>query len=105
VARDKKRDIKLLLDMKMVQSNVNYLGSLLFHSSSRIKDFKFLQEKLEARLLGWRCKTLSWASRATLIKSVAMALPVYTFSSDVPILVCEKMDASIRRFWWNPKGS
>ena len=105
MARDKKRDIKLLLDMKMVQSNVNYLGSLLFHSSSRIKDFKFLQEKLEARLLGWRCKTLSWAGRATLIKSVAMALPVYTFSSsDVPILVCEKMDASIRRFWWNPKS-
>jgi hypothetical protein len=105
VARDRKRDIKLLLDMKMVQSNVNYLGSPLFHSSSRIKDFKFLQDKLEARLLGWRSKTLSWAGRATLIKSVAMALPMYTFSSsDVPVSVCVKMDASIRRFWWNPES-
>ena len=75
----------------------------LFQSSSRIKDFKFLQDKLEAQLLGWRSKALSWAGRATMIRSVAMALPRYTFSSsDVPIAVCEKMDASIRRFWWKP---
>jgi ribonuclease HI len=103
VPREKKRELKLILAMKKVQENANYLGAPLFHSSSRIKDFRFLQEKLEARLLGWRCKTLSWAGRATLIKSVAMALPVYTFSSsDVPNTICDKLDASIRRFWWNP---
>ncbi len=76
VPRDKKREIKFIVAMKKVQSNVKYLGSPLFHSSSRIKDFKFLQEKLKARLLGWRCKTLSWVGRATMIKSIAMALPV-----------------------------
>ncbi len=61
VSRDqvKKKEIKLLLAMEKVQANVKYLGSSLFHSSSRIKDFKFLQDILEARLLGWRCKTLS----------------------------------------------
>ena len=103
VPRDKKREIKFIVAMKKVQSNAKYLGSPLFHSTSRIKDFKFLQEKLEARLLGWRCKTLSWAGRATMIKSVAMAIPVYTFSSsDVPVAICDKLDASMRRFWWNP---
>jgi hypothetical protein len=86
VSRVRKREIKLTLDMKKVQANVNYLGAPLFHSTSRIKDFRFLQEKLETRLSGWRCKNLSWAGRATLIKSVALALPVYTFSSsNVPI--------------------
>uniref|UniRef100_A0A2N9I911 Protein kinase domain-containing protein n=1 Tax=Fagus sylvatica TaxID=28930 RepID=A0A2N9I911_FAGSY len=36
-------------------------------------------------------------------RKVAMALPVYTFSSsDVPNTICDKLDASIRRFWWNP---
>jgi hypothetical protein len=103
VQRDKKSEIKLILTMKKVQANVNYLGSPLFHSSSRIENFRFLQEKLEARLMGWRSKTLSWAGRVTLIKSVAMALPIYSFSSsDVPTTICDKMDASIHRFWWNP---
>uniref|UniRef100_A0A2N9ISW0 Reverse transcriptase zinc-binding domain-containing protein n=1 Tax=Fagus sylvatica TaxID=28930 RepID=A0A2N9ISW0_FAGSY len=59
---------------------------------------------MEARLKGWRSKTLSWAGRSTLIKSVAQALPTYTFSTfDVPTVVCDKLDATIRRFWWNPK--
>ena len=103
VSRDKKREIKSILAMKKVQVNAHYLGSPLFHSSSRIKDFRFLQEKIEARLTGWRSKTLSWAGKATLIKSVAMAIPVYSFSSsNIPTTICDKMDAFIRHFWWNP---
>ncbi len=40
-----------------------------------------------------------------MIRSVAMALPTYTFSSfDVPIAVCDKMDSSIHCFWWKPKS-
>ena len=44
---------------------------------------------------------MSSAGRSTLIKSVAQALPTYTFASfDVPIAVCDKLDAASRRFWW-----
>jgi hypothetical protein len=90
----RRRELKSMLAMKKIQPNAKYLGSPLFSSSSRIKDFKFLQDKLESRLLGWRSKALSWAGRATLIKLVALALPSYTFSSsNVPVAVCEKMDA------------
>jgi hypothetical protein len=39
-----------------------------------------------------------------MIKSVAQALPTYTFSTfDVPNTICEKLDAVTWRFWWNPK--
>uniref|UniRef100_A0A2N9HCV7 Reverse transcriptase domain-containing protein n=1 Tax=Fagus sylvatica TaxID=28930 RepID=A0A2N9HCV7_FAGSY len=101
----RRRELKSMLAMKKIQPNAKYLGSPLFNSSSRIKDFKFLQDKLESRLLGWRSKALSWAGRATLIKSVALALPSYTFSSsNVPVAICEKMDAAVRRFWWNPSN-
>jgi hypothetical protein len=64
VVLDKRRELKNLLNMKKVHPNVKYLGSPLFHSSSKIKDYKFLQEKLESRLLRWHCKALSWAVRA-----------------------------------------
>ncbi len=99
----KKRELKSMLAMKKIQPNAKYLGSPLFNSSSQIKDFKFLQDKLESRLLGWRSKALSWVGRATLIKAVALALPSYIFSSsNVPVAVYEKMDAVVRHFWWNP---
>ena len=68
VQHDRKREIKHILEMKKVNPHASYLGSPLFHSNSRIKDFKFLQDKLEARLMGWRSKALSWAGRATMIR-------------------------------------
>ncbi len=102
---DKRRELKELLATKKIQLNVKYLGAPLFNSSSRIRDFKFLQEKLKSRLLGWWCKALSWANRATLIKTTALSLPSYTFSSnDVSVSVCEKMYAAVRHFWWNPSS-
>uniref|UniRef100_A0A2N9EEZ1 Reverse transcriptase domain-containing protein n=1 Tax=Fagus sylvatica TaxID=28930 RepID=A0A2N9EEZ1_FAGSY len=91
-------------EMKKVPDNANYLGAPLFSSRSRSKDFKYLQDKLEARLKGWRSKCLSWAGHCTLIKTVAQAIPTYTFSTfDVPNVICDKLDAATRRFWWNPK--
>ena len=104
VTNDRKRMIKHELHMKTIPQNANYLGAPLFSTRSRSKDFKFLQERLESKLLGWRCKSLSWAGRNTLIKSVAQALPSYTFSSfDVSVKVCDKLDSITKRFWWNPK--
>jgi hypothetical protein len=92
--------------MKKVVANSTYLRvPLLIHFWQPNKDFTFLQDKLETRLKGWRSKNLSWASHKTLIKSVAQALPIYAFSiSDFPIGVCEKLDATTRKFWWNPKN-
>uniref|UniRef100_A0A2N9ED89 Reverse transcriptase zinc-binding domain-containing protein n=1 Tax=Fagus sylvatica TaxID=28930 RepID=A0A2N9ED89_FAGSY len=90
--------------MKSLKNDAMYLGSPMFTSSSSIKDFKYLQDKLESRLLGWRSKCLSWAGRCTMIKSVAQALPTYTMSTfEVPKKICENLDAVTRRFWWNPK--
>ena len=97
VTQDKRKELKGLLAMKKVNLNAKYLGSPLFNSKSRIRDFTFLQEKLESRLLGWRYKALSWAGRDTMIKAVALALPSYTFFAlDVPLSVCEKMDVVVR---------
>ena len=101
---DRKRAIKHSLLMKLVPQNAIYLGAPLFTSRNRFKDFQFLQDRMESKLKGWRCKTLSWAGRNTLIKSVAQTLPYYTFSSfDVPSKVCDRLDATTRLFWWNPK--
>ncbi|XP_030970863.1 uncharacterized protein LOC115991294 [Quercus lobata] len=90
-----KRSIKHLLLMKSLKKDVVYLGTPLFMSKSPSKDFKFLQEKLESKLAGWRC---------TLITLVAQAIPSYTLSAfHVPTKNCDKLDSMTRRFWWKPK--
>ena len=90
--------------MKKLKKDAMYLGAALFLSRSPSKDFKLLEEKLEAKLSGWRSRCLSWAGRCTLINSVAQAIPNYTLSSfNVPAKNCDKLDALLRRFWWKPK--
>jgi hypothetical protein len=103
VQRDRKRAIKSELNMKAISKQATYLGAPLFSSRSHSKDFKFLQERLESKLKGWHCKTMSWAGKCTLIKLVGQALPNYIFLAfDVPSGVCDKLDSSSRRFWWQP---
>ena len=87
VSSNQKRRLKSELDMKKISDQATYLGAPLFATSNKTKDFKYLQDKLESRLKGWRSKNLSWAGRSTMIKSVAQALPMYTFST---FLMCLK---------------
>ena len=56
---DRKRAIKHSLLMKLVPQNAIYLGAPLFTSRNKSKDFQFLQDRMESKLKGWRCKTLS----------------------------------------------
>ena len=43
---------------------------------------------------------------ATLINAIALATPTYTMTNfQIPKDLCEELDASIRKFWWNPKNS
>ena len=104
VQRNMSRWIKAELNMKKLPIDAFYLGSPMSSSKSKTKDFRFLIDKIENRLKGWRYKNISWVGRKTLIKFVAQALPTYAFSTvDILMAVCSKMDSIIRRFWWNPK--
>ena len=98
-----RRSIKGILQVKNLKKEAVYLGAPMFMSRAPSKDFAFLEDKIEAKLLGWRSKCLSWAGRRTLINSVALSTPIYSMSSFfIPNKVCNRMDALTRRFWWNP---
>lgn len=99
-----KRTIKGLLQVKNLKNDAIYLGAPMFLSRATSKDFAFRQDKLEAKLMGWRSKCLSWASRKTLINSIAQIIPIYTMSTfSIPNKVCNKLDSITRRFWWKSK--
>ena len=54
-----RRAIKHILQIRKLKKDAIYLGSSLFLSRARAKDFKFIIDKVETRLTGWRSKCLS----------------------------------------------
>ncbi|CAL1408755.1 unnamed protein product [Linum trigynum] len=78
-----------------------YLGLPTLLARSKMETFRFLEEKLLERLQGWKQRTLSWAAKETLIKSIALALPLHVMSCfKLPLSLCRLLDKHVARFWW-----
>ena len=76
-----------------------------FLSASSSRDLNPIKEKLENKLSGWKSKNLFWQGRPTLIKSVAQAILAYSMTAiQFPKKLCNRLDAIVRRFWWNAKS-
>ena len=89
------------LAMGIMKPTKRYLGNPLFLSRKKSKDFKFIKEKVLHRIEGWQTKLLSWAGKATLIKTYVLPIPQYTMStSALPKEICHDMDSMVRRLWW-----
>ena len=106
VSQQFSNQIKSCWGISKLPSNSKYLGVPLFSSASRSRDLNPIKEKLENKLSGWKSKNLSWQGRETLIKSVAQAIPAYSMTAiQFPRELCKRLDAVVRRFWWNLKSN
>lgn len=76
-----------------------YLGVPIFHNRVNRRSFQFILDKLDHRLSNWKVKTLSFAGRLTLMKSVLRSLPSYVMqSTNVPRYIHDKIDKRCRDF-------
>ncbi|CAL1366863.1 unnamed protein product [Linum trigynum] len=90
-----------ILGVGAVGVHDKYLGLPMLIARSKMATFRYLEAKLLEHLQGWKRKTLSWAARETLIKSVALALPLYVMSCfRLPLSLCRLLDKHVARFWW-----
>ena len=90
---------------KQTPSFSKIFGNPIIPHPHRKKDFNDIKELIKNKLSSWKSKNLSWAGCATLIKSVAQAIPSYSMSVlQFPKGLCEQLDAIVRHFWWNPKS-
>lgn len=64
--------------------------------------FKYIVDKVREKTQGWSKKILSSGGKEVLLKSVALALPVYSMNIfKLPREVCEEINGILAKFWWS----
>lgn len=98
---DTRNEIKVLLGMNEMDTDVKYLGLPTFWGRSKKESLAFVKVKIMRKIQGWNKKALPQASKEILIKSVVQAVPMYPMSCfKVPLSVCAELNSIIGRFWW-----
>ena len=76
-----------------------YLGVPIVVDGRDKHAFDFLIENIQAKLAGWKARTLSLAGRCTLINSVTLAIPTHVMQCCLlPNPICKKLDKLNRDF-------
>ncbi|WCJ20900.1 hypothetical protein M5689_003103 [Euphorbia peplus] len=87
-----------------------YLGMPTIHGRLKNSSFQHILDRVSNRLAGWKAKTLSFAGRTTLIKSILTSIPFYSMQTiSLPVGIIHEVEKMIRRFLWgdsnNPRPS
>ena len=106
VTEDLKDWIKNRTNIQLEGGTGKYLGLPECLSGSKQQLLGFIKDRLQSKLTGWYAKTLSQGGKEVLLKSVAMALPVYAMSCfKLPKITIKKLTSAMMEYWWSNSQS
>jgi hypothetical protein len=90
-----------MLNCKVVNLPITYLGLPLHFRKARKEDFQALIEKIRNRLAMWKTHMLTQSGRLILVQSVLSAMAIFHLMSlDPPPWVLKTIDKIRRAFLW-----
>uniref|UniRef100_A0A2N9HIV3 CCHC-type domain-containing protein n=1 Tax=Fagus sylvatica TaxID=28930 RepID=A0A2N9HIV3_FAGSY len=80
---------------------VNIWDSLFRLNGRNARDFRFIVEKVQAKLSNWKSKLLSSAGKVVLIQAVTSTIPAYYMQNAAfPSSICSELDKINKNFLW-----
>ena len=68
---------------------------------SKVGTFREIQEWVTKKVMRWKEKHISKASREVLIKTIAQAIPTYSMSMfKLPKKICDDINLVLAKYWW-----
>lgn len=95
--------LAILRTLGMVECNHkgSYLGLPFCRHQRTLSTFSELTAKVKHKLASWKARTLSFAGRGILVKTVIQSIPSYTMQTTLlPVKICKDIDGLSRDFWW-----
>ncbi|KAL9279362.1 putative RNA-directed DNA polymerase [Arabidopsis thaliana] len=97
----KRRRLQRILNIDNVGGGGKYLGLPEQFGRKKVEMFEYIVKRVKERTEGWSNKFLSPAGKEILIKSIALALPVYSMNCFMlPHSICDEIQSVLTTFWW-----
>jgi hypothetical protein len=94
-----KESVKAVLEVQKETLNEKYLGMPSDVGRSKSGAFKYLEDKVWKKVLGWLEQLLPVGGKEVLIKSVAQAIPTFSMSCfKLPRDLCQHINGLLRNF-------
>ena len=102
VSEDVKRRMRNLLGIHNEGGHGKYLGLPEQFGRKKSDMFRYIIDRVKAATQGWNKKFLSHGGKEVLLKSIALAMPIYSMNVfRLPKNICEEINSLLAKFWWS----
>ncbi|XP_074352094.1 uncharacterized protein LOC141691256 [Apium graveolens] len=96
-----RQEVCAQIEVNEVQAPGKYLGMPMVIGRKKVATFKFLLDRIEQKLQGWRHQNISKAGKIILLKIAAQVIPNFWMNLLlIPLEVCEGIEKRMNAFWW-----